>query len=232
MTPLPGVRIVAAPYFHLDIDWPARLSLGAGVESTAQGPVARPPWRPASADELAVLLLDPTGTTARAELPGCLCLLVLPAHLRAAFWDLLARAPESGTVPAEGFGAFAAETARFLAFKQLPVPAGAVFDLVVTQPGPATPLAAAPLWGLINLGEDATSVVFLNVPADEIPAADHPPVRLQLGPGEGVRIPAGILLGTDGCQRDQPDVLLLVRLPGAGGEASEGLEPLVSENSS
>ena len=145
-----------------------------------------------------------------------MCLLVVPAHLRAAFWDLLARAPEPGAVPAEDFAAFVAETARFLGFKQLPVPAGAVFDLVVTRPGSATCLATAALWGLINLGEDAASVVFLNVPAKEIPAADDPPVHLQLAPGEGVRIPAGILLGTDGIRRDQPDVLLLIRLPGAG----------------
>jgi hypothetical protein len=230
---LPGFRLVVAPHFHLAIDWPGRLALGARVEPTAQGPVARPPWRPAGADELAVLLLDPTGPTARAELPGCLCLLVLPAHLRAAFWDLLARAPEPGAVPAEGFDAFAAQTAQFLAFKELPVPAGAVFDLVVTRPGPAIRLTAAPLWGLINLGEDAASVVFLNVPAGAMPAADYPPVRLQLGPGEGVRVPAGILLGTDGSERDQPDVWLLIRLPGAGGpEAAGGQEPLVSDKSS
>jgi hypothetical protein len=147
--------------------------------------------------------------------------LALPAHLSAAFWDLLARAPEPGAVPAEGFGAFVAETARFLAFKQLPVPAGAVFDLVVTRPGPATPLAAAALWGLINLG-DAASLVFLNVPPGEVPAADYPPVRLRLGPGEGVRVPAGILLGTGGFERGQPDVLLLIRLPDAGGGEAPG----------
>jgi hypothetical protein len=222
MTLLPGFRLAVAPHFHLPTDWPGRLSLGARVEQTARGPVARPPWRPAGADELAVLILDPTRATARAEWPGCLCLLVLPAHLRAALWDLLARAPEPGAVPAEGFGAFVAATARFLAFKQLPVPAGAAFDLVVTRPGPATGLAAAALWGLINLGEDAASVVFLNVPAGEIPAADYPPVRLQLGPGEGVRIPAGMLLGTAGFERDQPDVLLLIRLPGAGGGEAPG----------
>jgi hypothetical protein len=231
MTLLPGFRLVVAPHFHLAIDWPGRLALGTRVEQTAQGPVARPPWRPARADELAVLTLDPTRTTARAELPGCLCLLVLPAHLRAAFWDLLARSLEPGAVPAEGFGGFVADIARFLAFKQLPVPAGAVFDLVVTRPGPATRLDAAALWGLINLGEDAASVVFLNLPAGEIPAGDYPPVRLRLGPGEGVRIPAGILLGTDGFEREQPDVLLLIRLPeSGGGEAPGGQEPLVSEN--
>jgi hypothetical protein len=223
MTLLPGVRLVVAPNFHLAVDWPGRLSLGARVEQTAQGPVARPPWRPVSTEEMATLLLDPNGTTTRAELPGCLCLLVLPAHLRAAFWDLLARAPAPGELPAQDFNNFVAETARFLAFKELPVTPGAVFDLVVTQPGAAPTLAPAGLWGLINLGEDAASVVFLNVPAGEVPATDYPPVRLQLGPGEGIRIPAGILLGTDGFERDQPDVLLLIRLPGfSGGEGSRG----------
>jgi hypothetical protein len=222
MTLLPGFRLVVAPHFHLAIDGPRRLTLGAGIEQTAQGPMARPPWRPASAHELALLILDPTRTPARAELAGCLCLLVVPAHLHTAFWDLLARAPEPGVVPAEGFSAFVTETARFLAFKQLPVPAGAVFDLVVTRPGPATGLAAAAWWGLINLGEDAASVVFLNVPAGAIPAADYPPVRLQLDPGEGVRIPPGMLLGTDGLERDQPNVWLLIRLPEAGGGESSG----------
>src|SRR5262245_61724486 len=101
MTPLPGVRFVAAQYVHLDIDRPARLSLGAGVESTAQGPVPRPPWRPASADELVALVLDPTRPITREELPGCLCLFVVPVHLRSGFWDQLARAPEPGAVPAE-----------------------------------------------------------------------------------------------------------------------------------
>jgi hypothetical protein len=221
MTLLPGFRLVVAPHFHLATDWLGRLSLGARVEQTAQGLMAQPPWRLPSADELAVLLPDPTRPTARAELPGCLCLLVLPVHLRAAFWDLLARAPEPGAIPAEDFSAFVAEIARFLAFKELPVPAGAVFDLVVTRPKPETCLAPAGLWGLINLGEDAASVVFLNVPAGEVPAGDYPPVRLRLGPGEGVRVPAGILLGTgtsgtsgtDESERDQPDVLLLIRLP-------------------
>jgi hypothetical protein len=215
MTLRPGFRLVVAPHFHLAADWPGRLSLGARVEQTPRGPVARPPWRAAGADELAVLLPDPTRATARAELPGCLCLFVLPAHLRAAFWDLLAGASGPGAVPAEGFDAFVAEAARFLAFKELPVPAGALFDLVVSRP--ATSLAAASLWGLINLGEDATSVVFLNLPAGEIPDADYPPVRLRLGPGEGVRVPAGMLLGTGGFERDQPQVWLLISLPGAGG---------------
>jgi hypothetical protein len=224
MTLLPGFRLVVAPHFHLAIDWPGRLALGARVERAVDGLVAHPPWRPVSADELAVLLLDPSQPAARAELPGCLCLWALPAHLRTAFWDLLARAPEPGVLPAEGFDTFVAEIARFLAFKHLPVPVGAAFDLVVTRSGPAARLAAAAWWGLINLGEDAVSLVFLNVAAGGVPAADYLPVRLQLGPGEGVRIPAGMLLGTDGFERDEPDVLLLIRLPAADARGRTSVE--------
>ena len=221
MTLLPGVRFAVAPYFHLDIDWPARLSLGASVELTDQGPVALPPWRPPSAAELVVLVLDPTRPGAREELPGCLCLFVVPAHLRSAFWDVLAQAQANGEVPPDGFSAFAAEVARFLAFKQLPLPVGAVFELVVNRPGPTAPLAASSLWGLINLGEDAASVVFLKVPAGDRPAPGSAPVRFQLEPGEGARAPAGLLLGSVRLGREQSELLLLIRLPG-GAATSVG----------
>jgi hypothetical protein len=224
MTPLPGFRFVVAPNFHLDLDWPARLSLGTGVERTAQGPGARPPWRPAVADELAALVLDPTRPGAREELTGCLCLFVVPAHLRSGFWDLLAQARENGANFADGFSAFAAEVASFLAFKQMPLPAGAVFELVVNRPGQAAPLAASPLWGLINLGEDAASVVVLDAPSGDRPAPEHPPVRLRLEPGEGARIPAGLLLGGARAEGDQPEVLLLVRWPEGVGKVAGGTE--------
>jgi hypothetical protein len=214
MTLLPGVRFAVAPNFHLDIDWPGRLSVGASVERTAGGPVACPPWRPASAEELAALVLDPTQPGARDELPNCLCLFVVPAHLRSAFWDLLAQAQEDGAISPFGFNAFAADVASFLAFKQLPVPAGAVFELVVSRPGQTADLANSPLWGLINLGEDAASLACLNVPAGDTASPDSLPVRLQLQPGEGVRIPAGMPLASDGLQREQPEVWLLMRLPG------------------
>jgi hypothetical protein len=223
MTLLPGFRLVVAPHFHLTIDWPERLALGAEVEQTPEGLIAGPPWRPPIAEELAALLLDPAGPLSCVDLDHCLCLLVLPAHLRKAFWDLLARATEPGRLPAEGFDAFAAESARFLAFKGLPVPDGVVLDLVVNRPGPVTHLGNADWWGLINLGEDAASVVFLNVQAGGVPIAGCPPVRLQLEPGEGIRIPAGMLLGMGGVERDQPEIVLLIRLPGHVVESSRGV---------
>jgi len=214
MTLLPGVRFAVAPNFHLDIDWAGRVSIGASVVRTAGRPVACPPWRSASAEEVAALVLDPTQPGARDELPNCLCLFAVPAHLRSAFWDLLAQAREHGAVSPDGFSAFAADVASFLAFKQLPVPAGAVFELVVSGPGQEALLAGSPLWGLINLGEDAAWLVCLNVPADDSAAPHSLSVRLQLQPGEGARIPAGMPLGSDGLQREQPEVWLLIRLPG------------------
>jgi hypothetical protein len=213
MTLPPGVRFAVAPNFHLDIDWPGRLSVGASVERTAGGPVPCPPWRPASAEEVTALVPDPTRPGAREELPGCLCLFVVPAHLRSAFWDLLVQAQEEGAISPTGFNAFAADVASFLAFKQLPVPAGAVFELVVSRPGKAALPADSPLWSLINLGEDAASLVCLNVAVGDTAAPESLPVRLQLQPGEGVRVPAGTLLGSDGLQREQPEVWLLIRWP-------------------
>jgi hypothetical protein len=210
---LPGCRLVVAPNFHLGADWSQRLSVGAGVEQTSEGLFPRPPWRPAHDDELTLLVLDPAGPTARQELPSCLCLFVVPGHLRSTFWDLLARAQEQGEISADGFSAFVAEIGRFLAFKQLPAPAGAVFDLVVNRSGQVEALAASSLWGLINLGEDAESVVFVNLPQSEIPGPDYPPVRFYLAPGEGVRLPAGVLLGSDVVEAEQAEVLLLIRLP-------------------
>jgi hypothetical protein len=219
MTLLPGFHLVVAPHFHVDIAWPARLTLGAGVEQARGGLVAHPPWRPATAEEVAVLILDTARPTVREDLSGCLCLFGLPAHLHSAFCGLLAEASERGEIPADGFDAFAGEVARFLAFKQLPVPPGAVFDLVVSRPGETACLEDASLWGLINLGEEDASVVFLNVPPGDVPGPGYPPVRFQLAPGQGGRIPVGVLLGSEGTGKELPDVLLLIRLPGHGAGA-------------
>src|SRR5262249_55334291 len=140
-------------------------------------------------------------------------LFVVPGHLRASFWGLLARGEGAGEVPADGFDAFVADLARFLAFKRLPAPPGAVCELVVSGPGQAEALADPAPWGLINLGEESAWVVFVNLPAADVPGADYPPVRLLLGPGEGARFPAGLAAGCDSGGQKEPDVLLLVRPP-------------------
>ena len=63
-----------------------------------------------------------------------------------------------------------------------------------------------PLWGVINLGDEPTSLVFENVPGFALR------VRLLMEPGEGCRFPTGGFL-VDGYTVDkvEPDVLLLLR---------------------
>ncbi|HMF16516.1 MAG TPA: hypothetical protein VKE98_04880 [Gemmataceae bacterium] len=255
-----GYRLAVAPFFHQSIDWSSRLLVGDGVEEEQGRFVARPPWRAPTADELAALAID--GAPAKREdLDACLCLFALPEHLQTAWWDMLDRAGPAGTTHLEGFDAFVQEVASLLAFKELPVPNGATFELVASQPGqrsicwtfdrwPSAPWPPSPeqrparLWGAINLGNEALSVVLVNLVAQQmhdmlaqrfpaLPApctygelaacflthlADYPPIRLRLEPGEGYRLPAGGIL-VDACTlgTQEPAVLLLISDRGEEG---------------
>jgi hypothetical protein len=258
-----GHRLVVAPLFHQSVDWSSRLLVGGGVEQDQGRFVPRPPWHAPTAAELAALVPD-RAPAERDDLDRCLCLFALPQHLQTMWWDLLDRTRSAGTTRLEGFDDFVREIASLLAFKELPVPDGASFDLVASQPGqrsigysaggarpeglafdvaPQAPWPPGPegcparLWGGINLGDEAVSVVLVNLAARQLhdlltsgfpdlpPAAthgelaerflthlpDYPPVRLRLEPGEGYRLPAGGVL-VDACTLDMegPAVLLLI----------------------
>jgi hypothetical protein len=257
MTLRAGCRLAVAPHFHLPLDSSARLRLGDGIDEEAGRFFPRAPWRAVAAEELALL----TGADAPAD--ESLLLFQLPQHLRAEWWRLLEQSGDaaSGTLP--GFETFAACVEDFLAFKQLPLPEAVRCEAVVGRPGqrslrwdaeagcPAgmscnlAPWTAWPLaenepprlWGGVNLGDEATSLVFVNLScrqlAEELTrrgqsvaplgtvgalaecflrtCADYPPARLILDPGEGFRLPGGGLI-VDGCPEDkeEPDVLLLI----------------------
>ena len=170
--------LAVAPNFPPAGAWPERLLV---PDSDA--------WRAPEEAELAALVREPT---TQKELAECACLFVLPAHLRLSFWQMLQRQAEHGD---GDFVAFAAEVARFLAFKQLPAPAGAAFELVVQTARGA--FDGAGLWGVANLGDEPALIAW-------------PTLRLRLGPGEGCRLPGGaapdVLPGGD-----DPGVLLVVR---------------------
>jgi hypothetical protein len=128
---------------------------------------------------------------------------------------LLEGALESGKPGLAGFDAFTLALARFLTFKGLEVPDNATFDLLVSKPAqPSTSWPGRTPWGVINLGEEPTSVVFINQPAEQplTLCPDYPPVRLRVEPGEGLRFPAGGLL-VAGCTLDkhEVDMVLVVR---------------------
>jgi hypothetical protein len=258
-----GYSLVVAPFFHLPVDWSGRLLVGAGVEEEQGRFVPRPPWRAPTAAELAALspdLVEPQ----REDFERCLCLFALPLHLQSVWWDLLENTQVTGPARLDGFDAFVREVAGLLAFKGLAVPDGALFDLVASKPGqrsirysaggawpeglafdlsPRTPWPLgqqrrqARLWGGINLGDEAVSVVLVNLSAQQTldqlaercadlpPAAtlgelaerflshipDYPPLRLRVEPGEGYRLPAGGIL-VDACTLDMegPAALLLI----------------------
>jgi hypothetical protein len=248
MTLQPGCRFVVAPHFHLPADWPRRLLIGAGVEEADGGFFPLPSWRPPTTDELSVLVRASDGPTPPEELEACVCLFQLPGHLRSEWWSLLGQAAGmlgEGSLP--GFETFVGQVGEFLAFKGLPVPEGARCDVVVSSPGqrlvhwgPETPWPGGEgprLWGGINLGDEETSVVLINLPCRQLEAelrrrapdqpspatvgelagrflracADYPPVRLLLGPGEGCRLPQdGLILAGYLGSKQEPDVLLLI----------------------
>ncbi|HKB40572.1 MAG TPA: hypothetical protein VKD72_29370 [Gemmataceae bacterium] len=250
----PGCRFAVAPHFHLPAEWAQRLRVGTGVAETDGRFFPQPSWRPPTTDELSLLVRAADGPTTSEELEASVCLFQLPGHLRSEWWKLLEQsAGVLGEGPLAGFESFAGRVGEFLAFKGLPIPAGASYDVVVSKPGqwsvPWRPEASCPvglfcnpatgalrLWGGINLGDEETSVVLINLPWRQLeeelrrrfpdqssPAvgelvgqflrscSDYPPVRLILGPGEGYRLPqGGLILDGYGGDKQEPDVLLLI----------------------
>jgi hypothetical protein len=195
VTPRPERRLVVAPAFHVAADWAARFRLG-------------PDGRGLSAAELAALLPDPARPIECSALHDHLCLFRLPQHLLSAWW----RVAEAAL---EGLDAFVGEVAEFLAFKGLPIPDGAVCDVLVSAPGRPSLQGDGPglgvgLWGVINLGAEPSALLF----ADLRPAC--PVVCLAIEPGEGLRFPAGGLL-VDGCTLGQQEPGVWLRIGGERG---------------
>jgi len=260
-----GCRFVVAPHFHMPLDWSRRLLVGTGVEEADGCFFPHPSWRLSTTDELSLLVGALDAPTPPEQLEACVCLFQLPGHLKAAWWNLLEKAAASlgdGCIP--GFDTFVNEVGEFLAFKNLPLPEDACCEAVVTDPaqplvswGPEAnrtiglrcslaPWAPWPLaeghrwprlWGGINLGDEETSVVLINLPLQQLdaelrrrfpnqpapmevgelagrflgPCSNYPPVRLILGPGEGYRLPQGGLI-LDGFLggKQEPDVLMWI----------------------
>jgi len=161
--------------FHLAGGWSDRLLIADG-----EG------WRAAREDELAAFVAD----VSRSE--GAALLFTVPAHMRGRFWEMLGEEAAEGT---GDFVTFAGDLRQFLAFKELPPPTDAVFDLVVQDAEGA--VDSAGFWALVNFG-------------DEPLLLDWPTVRLRLGPGEGCRIRAG-LSPTVVPPADDPNVMVAIR---------------------
>jgi hypothetical protein len=201
--------------------------------------------------------------------PEAIYLFQVPEHLQSAWWALLDASAGSGG-PLVGFDEFAAQVGAFLAFKGL-APSGPMqMEAIVTAvgersirrdpdtgrpsglgstrapwtawPGPSVP--APRLHAVVNLGDEPSGVVLINLPPAELAAeldrralggstpttvgelverflrvcSSYPTVRVQLGPGEGCRVPAaGLVLDGDPTGKGEPDLLLLISTEEPGG---------------
>jgi hypothetical protein len=191
MTRQPPCRFAVAPRFHLPGDWPKRLQLAEGGE-----------WVSVTADLQSCLV-----NTGETKPDSVVELFRLPVHLRSKWWQLFEQSLSAGGhVP--GFEAFVSLLVDFFAFKEVPVPQRLRCDVVVSRAGQRSTLrevGGPALWGVINLGDDATSVELVGSHSDDAS------VRFALEPGEGFRLPAADLVIQCGAEdRSDPDVLLAV----------------------
>ena len=164
-----------APNFQSDGGWTDRLLVAEGDG-----------WRAPREDELAALVVEPLRTE------GVVCLFVVPGHLRAKFWAMLDEEAAEGS---GDFIGFAEEVRQFLAFKELPPPAEAVFELLVQDVDGE--VNTARLWSLINFDDEPVLLAW-------------PGVRLRLSAGAGClldsRFPPGVVPPVE-----DPAVLLAIR---------------------
>jgi hypothetical protein len=178
-----------APRFHLAPDWAARLAVGTGVREAGGRFFPRGPWRPLTAEEMPLLISGPECGPEKDYEAGCL--FQVPAHLRAAWWDLLDRSVEAGDAALPGFEGLTRQVAEFLRFKHLGVPPGLRMEAVVTAAGRCSmrsdPETGAPaglgpslapwaacalpegaalprLWAVVNLGDEDTRLVLIAAP--------------------------------------------------------------------
>ena len=187
-------------------------------------------------------------------------LVVIPARLREAWWASAGWAvPPTGRD--DGYHRFVAAVLEFLRFKRLPLPARCEADLLASRPdlrgnrldpttgelgglGFSAPASQRTV-GMINLGDETTHLVLLNVPAhgmrtllaqdgESDPRSlspsdlvsrffeaypDYPLTRVSLDPGEGVWFP-GVDVVHDGWPgaKQGADVVLTIR-----GEMEESI---------
>lgn len=224
----PGFHLGVAPRFHVSRHWSSRFEVNSGLERDAAGWFPRRDWRCATADEVAALVEDEPGGAEPAPRRDGGLLFNVPRHLVDLWWKA-ADEIEAGAAGGGAYERFVDDVVAFLGFKQMPLPQSCAFDVRVSRPGQrSTRLDAggAVLHGLgfdafdgaparrtvawVNLGEEDSRFVYLNLPAASMSALigqggssaggdllrrfattrpSYPLVRLRLAPGEGLWFP-------------------------------------------
>jgi len=217
----------------------------------------QPDWRPLTTEELGLLIgEDAEASDEAADLPPLAAgLLVIPTRLRQAWWETAGHGMPVAARD-ERYQRFAASVLEFLRFKRLPLPPQCEVEALASrpdQPGTRVDPATGRLSGLrfaapdledgrrpvgvINLGDEATHLVLLNLSSDIMrgflaregdptawclaPAplterffdacSSYPLVRLRLEPGEGLWFPQTDVVydGWPGLKREVDIVLTI-----------------------
>ncbi len=256
----PVYRFVVAPRFTPSRGWQGRIARNGGIEPAGGADPARPrdDWTLVDDAALAALVTQVPGRDTVLP-PTHLGLLEFPERLRRAWWTHAERAGMA-TAAGPGVDRLFSEYVQFLHFKGLPLPERASFEVTVSAPGlgstrvgagsapaglgfgdrPATADGPARRTiGLVNLGDEASFVVLLDLPpvtlAARLETAGHadvralPPralvaryldvfphqsfLRVRLAPAEGLWLsPFGVV--HDGWTRGKRDLDVMLSVGG------------------
>lgn len=243
----PRYRFSVAPRFACAPRWPDRLSRCGGVTRAGDRYEPRSEFTALDAADLeGFVAATPSGANAVLP-PTLLGLMEIPQRLRTLFWS------EAGKRGGAGMDRLFAGLDEFLRFKGLPLPPRAAFEVCVSAAGlPSTRrdasgapaglgFGAQPL-GLLNLGDETSSVVLLPLPpatlarrlqreGEAAPAAlgpealarrfferlpDEPVLCIRLEPGEGLWLsPFGVVHDVPTLGKRDLDVVLCIADGGA-----------------
>jgi len=251
--PALAYRFAVAPRFAPSRAWSDRLAQNGGVEiDGATGrPHPREDWTPV--DDVTSLVDELPGRDGFLP-PTHLGLIDIPARLRKAWW---AQAELAGVLSGIGFEKVFSDVVEFLRFKRLPLPERVSLEVTASVSGMSSTspsglglgMPGRQTLGLVNLGDEASSIVLLDLPpltlAAQLGAAGreltpHELVtrylgafpqqrclRVRLAPGEGLWLSRlGVVHDGNTCGKRDLDVMLSVArdLPGRGvGDADAAL---------
>jgi hypothetical protein len=229
----PGLQVITAPRFHIDGDWPSRLSLNSGIAVDGQQIYPRNDWRPPTQAEIELLTSNSVAPTHTIQL------FRITDRLHEQWWSFAAESSCEVGLENTAFKTFAKDVLEYLLFKKMPLPPESVFEVVLTAPGQPsvqpdaggllTEQATAVLLGGINLSDEDATVVFLNLlenPSSSIASAtfdeqrksfllehrDYPLTRIKLRPREGYWLPRrSIIMDRDTRGRTEIDVHLAIK---------------------
>lgn len=229
----PGYRVGVAPGFDVPADWFSRLAVNAGTEAEGNLLVARANWRSVRENELAALT-QPTPSESQ------LSLFRLSEELRQRWWKTAESIGLAGD--SDAYPAYAREVLDYLRTMALAVPADAACEAMITAPGQRTTRGGLEfsvdvrrgggIIGGVNLGDEPTFLVFVNLPPAAMKAKcpsqdrwlaktfltecpEYPLVRLRLDPGDGYWLPpAGVVL--DHSTEGQKEVGVILGVRGMG----------------